>query len=86
MPYSLQDRFILRENCAPIGTRKEAWCALAQGFLAIHNDRLYLTVIHAREPDAEVFFPDYSDFEKVIFKEDHCVGSLNFTYITLERI
>lgn len=49
-------------------------------------DRLYLTVIHKNAPDAEVFFPDYGDFKKVIFKEDRSAGSLNFTYLTLEKI
>ncbi|MBI5230266.1 MAG: dihydrofolate reductase [Candidatus Magasanikbacteria bacterium] len=50
------------------------------------TDLLYLTIIHAREPDAEVFFPAYDDFQKVIFSEVHREGSLNFTYLTLERI
>lgn len=49
-------------------------------------DRLYLTVIHKNAPDAEVFFPDYGDFKKVINKEDRSASSLNFTYLTLERV
>lgn len=48
-------------------------------------DRLYLTVID-RELPADVFFPDYSDFKKIISEEKHIDPSgLEYKFLTLER-
>lgn len=47
-------------------------------------DRLYLTVVYD-EPEADTFFPDYSDFKKIIEKEDHLASNPPFSYITLEK-
>lgn len=47
-------------------------------------NRLYLTIVED-EPEADVFFPDYSDFKKIIEKEDHLESNPPFSYITLER-
>lgn len=47
-------------------------------------DRLYLTVIHKNFP-ADVFFPDYSDFTKVIEKEENTSEGFSYTFLTLER-
>jgi len=47
-------------------------------------DRLYLTVVDD-EPEADTFFPDYSDFKKEIEKEDHVEHSPPFSYIILEK-
>lgn len=47
-------------------------------------DRLYLTIINAEEPDADVFFPDYSMFTKVI-EEKKKTNVPAFTWLTLER-
>ena len=47
-------------------------------------ERLYLTVVHD-EPEADTFFPDYSEFKKEIWREDHLEHNPPFTYITLER-
>lgn len=50
-----------------------------------HVDRLYLTLVED-EPEADAFFPDYSEFskqtsEKVVREE----GGLRYTWVTLER-
>lgn len=47
-------------------------------------DRLYLTIVD-KEVDADVYFPDYSDFKKVIFDEDHVWHGLKYKFITFER-
>ncbi len=47
-------------------------------------DRLYLTVVYD-EPEADTFFPEYSDFQKEIEKEDHLDSNPPFSYITLEK-
>lgn len=47
-------------------------------------DRLYLTVVH-KNVDGDVYFPDYSDFTKVIEKEDHASDEFSYTFLTLER-
>lgn len=47
-------------------------------------DRLYLTVVEG-EHDADTFFPDYSDFKKVIFEEDHESDGYKFKFIDLEK-
>ena len=47
-------------------------------------DRLYLTIVHD-EPKADTFFPDYSEFKKEIFREEHPEHNPPFTYITLEK-
>ncbi|MEK7669182.1 MAG: dihydrofolate reductase [Patescibacteria group bacterium] len=47
-------------------------------------DRLYLTIVYD-EPEADIFFPDYSQFKKEISKENHLEHSPPFSYIILER-
>lgn len=46
--------------------------------------RLYLTIIDGTF-DADVFFPDYSKFTKVIKKEDHESGEYRYSFVTLEK-
>ena len=48
------------------------------------TDRLYLTLIHA-EKTADVFFPDYSEFTKVISKENGKHEDISYTFLALER-
>ncbi len=48
-------------------------------------ERLYLTVIHATEPDADAFFPDYSAFTKIIEAETRDQNGLAYEWVTLER-
>ncbi len=47
-------------------------------------DRLYLTVVEG-DFGADTFFPDYSDFKKVIFEEDHQNDKFKFKFLDLER-
>ncbi|MBU1031927.1 dihydrofolate reductase [Patescibacteria group bacterium] len=47
-------------------------------------DKLYLTIVEGN-PSADTFFPDYSDFKKVVFEESHESGGLKYKFITLER-
>jgi dihydrofolate reductase len=47
-------------------------------------DRLYLTLIHATAKDADVFFPEYSRFNRKIAEEHHPEHTPPFTWVTLE--
>lgn len=47
-------------------------------------DRLYLTAVQD-SPDADTFFPDYSEFTKVISDEPNEINGLQYRFITLER-
>jgi len=47
-------------------------------------DRLYLTVVDV-QADADTFFPDYSEFKKVISEEKKEEENLKFKYIILEK-
>ena len=49
-------------------------------------ERLYLTVVDAEAMDADTFFPEYSDFTKVIEDEAHVEDGIKFRYLTLERV
>ena len=48
-------------------------------------DRLYLTKINAGAPMADAFFPEYPEFNKVIFSEKHNDDGLEYEIIDLER-
>lgn len=48
-------------------------------------DRLYLTIVDARAPDADTFFPDYSRFVKVIEETPQEENGIRYTYRTLEK-
>jgi len=47
-------------------------------------DKLYLTVVH-KKFEGDAFFPEYSDFRKVVYQEDKEVEGYRFSYLTLER-
>lgn len=47
-------------------------------------DKLYLTVIDAGS-DADTFFPDYSDFKKVVFEKSGESGGYKYKFLDLER-
>lgn len=49
-----------------------------------YTDELNLTIIDA-ERLADIFFPDYSDFKKVISTEEHKSQGLSYAYTVLER-
>ncbi len=47
-------------------------------------DKLYLTTVDAIA-DADVFFPDYAQFDKVISREEKEAEGLHYSYLTLEK-
>lgn len=47
-------------------------------------DRLYLTVVDA-EPEADTFFPYYSQFEKIISEETERSSGYKYKYLVLEK-
>jgi dihydrofolate reductase len=49
------------------------------------TNRLYLTVIDAEEKEADAYFPDYSEFTKIISEENHPEQEPPFTWYTLEK-
>ncbi len=48
------------------------------------TDRLYLTLVHD-EKDADVYFPEYSAFQKSIFLVEHREDTPPHTYTILEK-
>lgn len=48
-------------------------------------DRLYLTLVHKKFPEADTFFPEYSEFTKVIEETDMKGEEFDYTFKTLER-
>ncbi len=50
-----------------------------------HTDRLYLTLIDAEAPDADAYFPDYTDFSVVIKKEQVPEGNPAHELVVLDR-
>lgn len=48
-------------------------------------DRLYLTLVHDTEPEADAFFPAYEAFTKVISKEECEQDGLRYDMLVLER-
>jgi dihydrofolate reductase len=47
-------------------------------------DKLYLTVVNV-ETEGDVFFPEYSDFGRVILREEHAVGEMKYSFLELEK-
>ena len=50
-----------------------------------YADKLYLTLINRKYPKADAFFPDYSEFKKITFEENHNSGELQFKFINLTK-
>lgn len=48
-------------------------------------ERLYLTLVEGNH-EADTFFPDYSDFSRVVKQESHDNGEYRFTFLVLERM
>ena len=48
------------------------------------TDHLYVTIVK-NEFNCDTFFPDYSDFKKVISSEEDSEGDFNMTYKVLEK-
>lgn len=49
-----------------------------------YADKLYLTIIH-KNFEGDACFPDYSEFNKVINREDKTEGPFSFTFLELSR-
>lgn len=47
-------------------------------------DRLYLTIVDA-QAEADTYFPDYSEFKKIVSEEYKEENGLKFKYVTLEK-
>lgn len=47
-------------------------------------DRLYLTLVQGTH-EADTFFPEYSEFQKVISQEEGQSGEYHYTYFVLEK-
>lgn len=47
-------------------------------------DKLYLTIVNSKT-EADTFFPDYSEFKKVIFDESHESGGYKFRFVELTK-
>ncbi len=54
---------------------KEAWPSI---------DKLYLTVVDT-VVEGDTYFPDYSDFKKVVFREEHEEKGLRYIFLELEK-
>ncbi|MCL5439011.1 MAG: dihydrofolate reductase [Patescibacteria group bacterium] len=48
------------------------------------TDKLYLTIVD-EEIDGDIFFPDYSDFRKVLFEEKRESQGYKYTFIDLVK-
>ena len=47
-------------------------------------NKLYLTVVDG-DFDADTFFPDYSEFKKVVFEKESSEGELRYKFLELEK-
>ncbi|MBM3256068.1 MAG: dihydrofolate reductase [Candidatus Moranbacteria bacterium] len=50
-----------------------------------HADKLYLTVVDDAPVDADTFFPDYSEFSKVVSRKKHDNGEYKFVLLELTK-
>ena len=50
-----------------------------------YADKLYLTLVDKEYPEADVFFPDYSEFKIKTSEENHLSGDLKFKFIELVK-
>jgi dihydrofolate reductase len=48
-------------------------------------DKLYLTIVDAECHEADTFFPDYSDFKKIISEENHQDGNYSYRFVELTK-
>ena len=49
-----------------------------------YADKLYLTIVKGKF-DADTFFPDYSEFRKVVFKKESRNREYKYTFLALEN-
>lgn len=48
-------------------------------------DKLYLTIVDSEDKDADVFFPDYSEFKKIINERKSEDENYSFTFLELSK-
>lgn len=80
---SLREAFYLAEDKEPrevfvIGGQKIFEQTIGRA------DRLYLTVVEGN-PDADTYFPDYSEFKNILFEKDGEYDNLKYKFLDLER-
>ena len=49
------------------------------------TDRLYLTLVHDTDNEADAFFPEYTEFTNVIEKEERDQDGLAYDWVVLEK-
>lgn len=49
------------------------------------TDRLYLTLVDKEYPDADAFFPEYEEFDKMVSEEEGESEGLKYKFVTLEK-
>ncbi len=49
------------------------------------TDKLYLTLVDQEYPEADAFFPEYSEFNKIIKEEKGESEGLKYKFVTLQR-
>ncbi len=49
-----------------------------------YTDKLYLSIVDDK-PDADTFFPDYSEFRNIISEEEHEQRGIKFKFIELTK-
>lgn len=50
-----------------------------------YADKLYLTVVDAEDSEADTFFPDYSEFKKIIYQEKIISQGLTIVFMELKK-
>lgn len=50
-----------------------------------YADKLYITEIDSEVPDADTYFPDYSEFSKVTYERDSSDDNYKYKFLELER-
>lgn len=50
-----------------------------------HAQKLYITEVEAEVPDADTYFPDYSEFKKVIYERQSSDDNYKYKFLELER-
>lgn len=50
-----------------------------------YADKLYMTLVHAKFPDADTFFPEYSEFTKEVYRQDMEENGFKYTFVDLVK-
>lgn len=84
---SVADAVALAERIAPDGGKEIFVIGGAEIYSQMLPiaDKLYLTLINAEPKDADAFFPDYSDFNKILRREDSKEAGISCSFVELAR-